>query len=538
MPTNPDNKKRKAEAVLVETDAGTAVANPPASEPPSITSAAASNNATGTPHETSKNKSRPKRARTKTEKKVEVVNTSRFYCDFCNRDLSLSLRVRCAVCPDYDSCLDCFSVGAALRPHKAEHAYRFAEPVHTPIFQAGWSADEEEKLIEGLESYGVGNWEQVAKVVRSKNPVETEQHFMKVFLESPNAPLPDPTKMLPIDKASLSDKNEDLDPKALRVMHMHQQEDAAGWMEKRQDFVYEWDNEAEDIIGDMEVAEEDPKADMDMKAQVLEIYAAKLDERARRKELVLDRGLTNFKGYQALEKKRPKDERDLRDKLRVFMRFVPQEYMNKFIRGVLEERKLCARLESLRQGRLHGARTVEECEKISATLKSKNRNSVGGSEAATPNATGSATQRRRRANGEGSVADSAGSTANGPTGVGVGASNSADSKDKKTVNSGDMDPELLPGAELLSKVELGLCQTLRITPHQYMIVKEIMIRESARLGGLRKKDAKAIVHLDSVKVFKIYDYLLACGWIKSMNNNANASRNSIVSKPTPNGTKV
>lgn len=404
------------------------------------------------------------------------------------------------------------------------------------IFQVGWNADEEEKLLEGLEAYGIGNWEQVAKVVRSKNPSDTERHFMKVFLESANAPLPDPTKMLLPDKMAGSDKNEDLDPKALRVMHMHQQEDAAGWMEKRQDFVYEWDNEAEDIIGDMEVTEDDSKSDKDVKAQVLEIYASKLNERSRRKELVLGRGLTNFKGYLAIEKKRPKEERDLREKLRVFMRFVPHDFMESFIRGVLEERKLRAKLEQLRLGRMHGAQTLEDCEKITASLKNKYRSSINAGEGATPSASGSASQRRRRANGEGSVADSVVSTANGASTT--TAANSADSKDKKPMNVVEMDPEMVPGAELLSRVELGLCQTLKVTPHQYMIVKEIMIRESSRLGGLKKKDAKAIVRLDKMKVSKIYEYLLACGWIKSTDGSSNASRHSVMNKPAPNGTKV
>lgn len=536
MPTNPDYRKRKAEPVPLETDAPAVVPNPPALPQPASTATAVSvAGGSGTGNESTKNKARPKRARTKNEKKDEAENTSRFYCDFCGRDLSSAVRARCVVCPDYDSCLDCFSVGAALLPHRPEHSYRLIEVVHTPIFQVGWSADEEEKLLEGLELYGVGNWEQVAKLIGSKNPLDTEQHFMRVFLQSSAAPLPDPSKMVPVDKTPISEKYDDFDPKALRVMHMHQQEDAAGWMEKRQDFVYEWDNEAEDIIGDMEVAEDDSKAEKDLRAQVLEIYAEKLNERARRKEFVLERGLTNFKAYQAAEKKRPKEERELREKFRVFMRFVPQDFIEKFIRGILEERQLRAKIEWLRQGRLHGARTLEECEKINASLKSKNRNSVGGSEAPTPSAASSANQRRRRVNGEGSVADSIGSTANGTTSVAP--SSSADSKDKKSAILGDVDWTLMPGAELLSRTEISLCQALRIVPHQYMIVKEIMIRESARLGGLRKKDAKAIIHLDSVKVFKIYDYMLACGWIKSMNNTANASRNSVVSKVIPNGTK-
>lgn len=431
--------------------------------------------------------------------------------------------------------MDCFSVGAALSPHKPEHSYRLIEVVHTPIFQIGWSADEEDKLLEGLELYGVGNWEQVAKLVGSKSPFETEQHFTKVFLQSANAPLPDPGKMVPVEKPGAADKGDDVDPKMLRVMHMHQQEDAAGWMEKRQDFVYEWDNEAEDIIGDMEVADDDSKSDKDLKAQVLKIYAEKLNERSRRKEFVLERGLTNFKAYQAAEKKRPKEERELREKLRVFMCYVPQPDMDKFISGILEERQLRAKIELYQEGRALGARTIEDCNRLTANAKSKGKSSVTPELPAVMGGSGSVQRRQRRANGEGSIADSVGSGAH--NGNGVVPSSTGDSKDKKSVANGDMDAEVMPGAELLSRTEVSLCGTLKISAHQYMIIKDVMVRESSRNGCLRKKDAKAIVRLDPTKVFKIYDYLLACGWIKSCNSAANASRNATTVQQ-PNGTKV
>lgn len=531
----PSDKKRKAEAALLEQETAAALANPPAlpPAPTSSTSPALPASQAAAP---SSSKARPKRAR-KSEKKEETENTSRFHCDFCGRDLSSAIRARCAVCPDYDSCLDCFSVGAALKPHQPEHSYRLIEVVHTPIFQIGWSADEEDKLLEGLELYGVGNWEQVAKLVGSKNPFETEQHFMKVFLQSSNAPLPDPTRMVPPEKSSFPDKNDEVDPKLLRVMHMHQQEDAAGWMEKRQDFVYEWDNEAEELIGDMEVTDDDTKSEKDLKANVLKIYADKLNERARRKEFVLDRGLTSFKAYQAVEKKRPKDERDLRDKLKVFMRFISHADMEKFIIGILEERQLRSKIELYQDGRAVGARTIEECNRLTANAKTKGKAAATAADITPPIGASSAQRRQRRSNGEGSAADSVGSSAHNGNGVAV-SSTGSDSKEKKAANFNDMDPQLMPGAELLSRTELSLCATLKISPHQYMIIKDVMVRESARNGCLRKKDAKAIVRLDSTKVFKIYDYLLACGWIKSCNSAANASRNATSNVVAPNGTKV
>lgn len=437
-------------------------------------------------HASAAKQTRPKRARTKAEKKVTAapVNQSRFHCNYCGRDLSSQIRARCAVCLDYDSCLDCFSVGASLMPHQPGHAYRLIEVVHAPVYQVGWSADEEDKLLEGLEMYGVGNWEQVAHSIATKGAFETEQHFLNIYLKSAHAPLPDPARLLPTDRPP-ADKAE-LDPKALRVMHKHQQEDAAGWMSKRADFVYEWDNEAEDVLGDMEITEDDSAKDREMKLQVLEIYNTKLDERLRRKEFVVSRGLTDFKGYQANEKKRSKEEREVREKLQVFARFLTATEMDRCVDGILEERKLRATLDLYREGRALGASSAAECSRLVA--KSRPRST----DTATP--AGGATRQRR---------------------VDAGEEAGTESELRAMFLGRDVDVSQQAGAELLSRTELNLCTALKITVHQYMIVKEVLVRECARVGHLRKKEAKQMVRLDHAKVFKIYDYLLSCGWIRS-----------------------
>ncbi|PXF46737.1 Transcriptional adapter 2 [Gracilariopsis chorda] len=382
--------------------------------------------------------------------------------------------------------------------------------------------------------YGVGNWEQVANQIGSKSAAETEMHFTKVFLHPTSAPLPDPLILVPETKPA-EENSEDVDPKSLRVMHKHQQEDAAGWMPKRQDFLYEWDNEAEEIIGDMELVDDDSKNERDIKAQVLEIYSKKLDEREKRKEFVLERGMTNFKEFTSLEKKRSKDERELRDKLRVFMRFMPQDDVDKLVDGILEERKLRTRIEMMIEGLALGATTVEEAQRMTQNLsKSKNRN-MSQTEPSSLSDHTTNQRRQRRANGETSTSETT-SVLNGqPTTP----SSASDSRERRNSILGEMDLEKMAGAELLSRTELSLCGALKITPHQYLIIKDIMIRENARAGSLRKKDAKAIVKLDATKVYKIYDYFVACGWIRS-----GASASSIVARstsalnPTPNGSKA
>ena len=47
-----------------------------------------------------------------------------YHCDYCRRDLSNTVRVRCAECAEFDLCVACFSQGVELRSHKNSHDYR------------------------------------------------------------------------------------------------------------------------------------------------------------------------------------------------------------------------------------------------------------------------------------------------------------------------------------------------------------------------------------------------------------------------------
>ena len=60
----------------------------------------------------------------------------RFQCDYCQEDIP-GLRVRCADCPDFDLCLECFSCGAQIGKHKNTHKYIFMNNGGFAIFPEG-----------------------------------------------------------------------------------------------------------------------------------------------------------------------------------------------------------------------------------------------------------------------------------------------------------------------------------------------------------------------------------------------------------------
>ena len=71
--------------------------------------------------------------------------------------------------------------------------------------------------------------------------------------------------------------------------------EAVGYWPKRGDFDYEYDNDAEFLLSEMEFNEDDKEIEVKMKYKILEIYNSRLDERIKRKQFIFERGLLDYK---------------------------------------------------------------------------------------------------------------------------------------------------------------------------------------------------------------------------------------------------
>jgi hypothetical protein len=71
------------------------------------------------------------------------------------------VHIKCAVCADFELCVDCMSAGATVAPHHADHAYRVIDSLAFPLFAADWTAAEELLLLHAIELNGLGNWSEV-----------------------------------------------------------------------------------------------------------------------------------------------------------------------------------------------------------------------------------------------------------------------------------------------------------------------------------------------------------------------------------------
>ncbi|KAL6495064.1 hypothetical protein OROGR_030746 [Orobanche gracilis] len=119
-----------------------------------------------------------------------------YHCNYCNKDISGKVRIKCVICSDFDLCVECFSVGAEVHPHKSNHSYRVMDNLAFPLICRDWNADEEMLLLEGLEMYGLGNWNEVAEHVGTKTKSQCIDHYDKIFMNSRCFPLPDMSRVM------------------------------------------------------------------------------------------------------------------------------------------------------------------------------------------------------------------------------------------------------------------------------------------------------------------------------------------------------
>ena len=99
-------------------------------------------------------------------------------------------------------------------------------------------------------------------------------------------------------------------------------------------------NQAEAVLADLDFTEGEHATETELKLKILDIYNAKLDERERRKSFVIERGLLDYKRLLAVERRRPKEEREIYDAFRPFARFLTPREHEDLVRGIILEGRL------------------------------------------------------------------------------------------------------------------------------------------------------------------------------------------------------
>eukprot|EP01083_Nonionella_stella_P024264 67051_1 len=507
---------------------------------------------------------------------------AKYHCDYCRKDITSVVRIKCAECKDFDLCVECFSVGVQVPPHVNTHKYRVIDHVTEPIFREDWGADEELLLLEGIEMFGLGNWADVADHVGTKSKQKCENHFISVYLESKSSPLPMPllpektdkgkekSKSMEDEKSNESDESvssaEKTDEKSsgkeevragkeevrpgkdkhfvcipgkeevhlqefvpmvepaaakgaspdddfpmegsrvpkgyypsleisrppkpieLKREQIHpsllSQAGMVGFIPERGDFDNEYDNDAEHVMADMEFKDSDTEYESALKLRVLKIYNIKLEERRKRKDFIIERGIAHMK-----DKKKTREEREIYNNMKMFARFHSQEQHDKFLKGLYNEQRLRQRIQQLQNQRLNGIRSIAEGEiyeqerkKRQVQLSSRRTRDVSYA----PQQKSTHIKRRISAQRREEILK----------------------KSKKD----PLDISKMENVEKLNMPEKKLCEMMHFTPKEFLEIKDAIAKETYVKGMLQKGKTKQLITVDVSKSKNVLDFFISTGW--------------------------
>lgn len=438
-----------------------------------------------------------------------------YKCVSCGEDIYSNslLRVVCVECvPSIDLCLECFSSRAEIGQHKSYHGYKLLDNGDFSPLGNDWTAKELVQLLDGLEQFGHGNWNDVSRYVETKGPTECRDAVNNLFVTGPIGSMtykesergnamdhtsPPVTTTTPTNPASNLSLHE------LIVL---------GFMPARDDFEVEFENDGEILVsgiqacsGGNRVESEDEELETGLKLAQVDMYKNKLKERERRKQVAKDFGLveTFFKenpfnpstgkiGAPKPKKKDPKSE--VFERLKVVSSFQGVEEYRKMVASVAKEKDVKSRIKELLRYRKNGISTLCEAESYESQRLKRNKRKA----------------ERKKALESG--ANNSGTDANN-------SNNCEPSPVKEEAKKVDLDKLSsivgLPGYELLSVNEKRLCTSLRLHPNLYLSYKTCLLRDHLQK---KKGQTPKPVHptgLDKLHRRKIFNFLLHSGWISA-----------------------
>jgi transcriptional adapter 2-alpha len=414
-----------------------------------------------------------------------------YHCDYCSKDISNTVRIRCAVCDEFEVCIECFIAGVELKGHQSSHNYRVIDNMHFPFFETNWSADEEYLLLEGLEESGVGNWTDIAdNFGTAKTPNQIRDHWMQFYLQSPQWPCVDYSNIFATrERVKLLNSGAHIDPTKKRIKKIDPAKSAKkknpkqtgvkqqkapskielnGYMPLRNEFENEWDNECESKVKDIAFEDTDTPEEAESKLQMLKCYNYRLEIRKKRCAFVVEKNLHDTKALERQSKLRTKEHRELYNSYRRYLQIMSPDEYEAFTRGLADQKALETRILQLQEHRKKGITSLAEAGRYDEEASSRDTEKAKG----------------RYWN----------------------------KKNMSRRMNQPMDLEGQPGFNLLSDQERELCKNSHILPHQYFLCKETLMREYVKSGDVIKNTP---CQLETEKAQKVFEFMQEAGWINN-----------------------
>lgn len=228
---------------------------------------------------------------------------------------------------------------------------------------------EELRLLNAVEQFGFGNWEDISKHIETRSPEDAKEEYIHKFLNGTigKHTWSDTHRPTLIDHTADDDRTvnelqlERLNDTPLDITS----EEAAqlGYMPNRDDFEREYDPTAEQLVSNLALTSEDDEVEVALKLAQVDLYTRRLRERARRKRLVRDfKLISDFFRGNIKRASQTRDEREFRQRLRTFAQFYSTDDYERLITSLERERILRVRLTELFRYRWNGLTKIDDCD--------------------------------------------------------------------------------------------------------------------------------------------------------------------------------
>lgn len=232
---------------------------------------------------------------------LSALNIDPFSCNACAKCKTVLYEpfVSCAECFEL-FCLSCFSKGSETSKHKSDHSYNIQRDDFILFASSDWTAREEKVFLNLIQSYGVGNWDEISSFMVRKSAEQCRFHFYNFYFDGIFA------KQLGLSNENAYTrhnvpyllKTNSLEPPRGDEKNFISQS-MAGYRFARSDFDIPYDSSAESILNKISFDEDEVfENDHDMKEFTTELncalfraYNHRAKERKRRYHVMKNHGL-------------------------------------------------------------------------------------------------------------------------------------------------------------------------------------------------------------------------------------------------------
>ncbi|XP_055375327.1 transcriptional adapter 2A isoform X2 [Condylostylus longicornis] len=420
-------------------------------------------------------------------------------CSVCQKQLQLPY-IKCAECPSF-LCVKCFAKGKETLIHNNSHNYIVVHESLELFPNSNWTIADERKLLECLETWGYGNWEDIASAMANKfSKEECAQHYHKYYFDGIFEKRLGLTNQYYFpERIPYFYKMVSVDPPRCETVDSFHFNNMDGYRCARSDFDIPYDKSAETLINEINTndinisdnKDDDDenyemkiisKAEENLKIGVVQAYNNRIKERKRRYRIMQEHGLLVPNKTQSWLSKYNEA---------IKMHFNPLSNKFESLQYYIELKKYLYNLFEFRSNgikTLYGAKIYNrlKAKRIKYAQELKSMESFYDWRIMAPTEDG------------GDISQLGGAII------------SLNGKSRK--KAGPINIMGFPGYDKLTDNERKICSSVRILPASYLEFKKILQNECSKIGFLRLSDARRLIKIDVNKTRQLYDFLIENGY--------------------------